>query len=465
MPLSSAAAGQSDAAAASPVEAVSASSSNAAITAPPTADPAASSSVVGPPAKIDTGATVSYSLSGILGATKGKTGYQSGESFLLHVFWETPSMAAAQELLAALQRCAVATHHNTPCVPTYFFRLTTNDFELCAPTPQRVADHPQIKQAKKKIELGIPLAAVHADFQRRGYSLSLLDLADDAPLPDELRSAAGATLECTELYLDERAMMEHAGSRDYLDAYGAVLQPKLTRGQPQTVRLGTPTQHLQERMLEPILRERVAAVPQRCAVWSHTPQLAASGSAAPAVTVADQDAASASASVTPPLLGMPGAVFVSLDADGQSGGADGDDGAGAVAVAAALPASFLSLCTTCVAFPHCLRPRTIRILAVLPALPLPAVVAELLATVAVARGEMHVAGATAAENEHIRRMVADAGPGGDRIRINVSESSGYVLHRKAAEIHVEPHGSQSGHAESGPKGTVAGDTAAAAATL
>ena len=447
-PLSSAAAGQSDAAAASPAEAASGSSSSVAATAPSAgADPAASAAVAHPPAKIATGATVSYSLSGILGATKGKTGYQPGESFLLHVFWQTPSLAAAQELLAALQRCAVATHHNTPCVPTYFFRLTTNDFELCAPTPQRVADHPQIQQAKKKIEIGIPLAAVHADFVRRGYSLALLDLADDEPLPDELRSAAGATLECTEIYLDERAMMEHAGSRDYLDAYGAVLQPKLTRGQPQTVRLGTPTQHLQERMLEPILRERVATVPQRCAVWSHTPQLAASRIAAPDVAVADQDAASASASVKPPLLGMPGAVFVSLDVDGQADEGDGDDGAGAAAVAAVLPSSFLSLCTTCIAFPHCLRPRTIRILAVLPALPPPAVVAELLAAVTVARGEMHVAGATEAENEHIRRMVADAGPGGDRIRINVSECSGYVLHQRAAEIHLE---AQLSHAEGGP---------------
>jgi hypothetical protein len=456
-PLSSAAAaaGQSDAAA---------DTGNVAVTAPSAgADQAASAAVVGPPAKIATGATVSYSLSGILGATKGKTGYQSGESFLLHVFWQTPSMAAAHELLAALQRCAVATHHNTPCVPTYFFRLTTNDFELCAPTPQRVADHPQIQQAKKKIEIGIPLAAVHADFVRRGYSLSLLDLADDAPLPDELRSAAGATLECTEIYLDERAMMEHAGSRDYLDAYGAVLQPKLTRGQPQTVRLGTPTQHLQERMLEPILRERVATVPQRCAVWSHTPQLAASRSAAPDVTVADQDAASASASVKPPLLGMPGAVFASLDVDGQAGDADGDDGAGAAVVAAALPSSFLSLCTTCVAFPHCLRPRTIRILAVLPALPSPTVVAELLAAVAVARGEMHVAGATGAENERIRRMVTEAGPGGDLILINVSECSGYVLHQRAAEIHVETRESQAGHSEGGQEGTVAGDAEAVAA--
>lgn len=55
---------------------------------------------------------------------KGVTTYATGEAFLLHVFWEAPSVSSAREVLDALSKCAAATHRDGPCVPLYFFRLS-----------------------------------------------------------------------------------------------------------------------------------------------------------------------------------------------------------------------------------------------------------------------------------------------------------------------------------------------------
>lgn len=362
-----------------------------------------------PPPKVDTGATTSYSLQGIISATKGKTGYKSGESFLLHVFWETPSLEAARELLAALQRCAVATHRDTPCVPTYFFRITTNDIPLCAPTPQRVGEHPQIKEARRKISFGIPLSAVQSDFKRRGFDLSLLDMADDDLLPENMRNVRACTLECTEIYLDERGMMEHAGSRDYLAAYGAVLNPQLTRGQPSTVRLGTPTFHLQERMLEPILKEIVIPLESGCTIWTSADSMKSSNN-------------TLESNFSP--LGIPGSLFLSLDIENND----------IKMVTTNIPFDLRSHCTTLVAFPHQLRPETTRILAVLPVMPNLSLFVDSLTSLKPARGELHIH-ANESEVELVRSAFQKAEL--QQILVNVSEFSGYALHSKAQELHVE----------------------------
>lgn len=70
-------------------------------------------------------------LQRLLDAPKGQLDYSPGEAFMLHVFWETPGIEAASKLLAALRQCAAATHRDTPCVPTYFFRVANNESDLC----------------------------------------------------------------------------------------------------------------------------------------------------------------------------------------------------------------------------------------------------------------------------------------------------------------------------------------------
>jgi hypothetical protein len=92
--------------------------------------------------------------------------FTQGEAFLLHVFWEAPSMAAAQKLLhEGLKKCAQATHRDTPCVTSYFFRISSNDVDL----------HSE----------GLKQQSVRVEF--------------------------------TEVYLDERAFWGHACSSDFLD--------------------------------------------------------------------------------------------------------------------------------------------------------------------------------------------------------------------------------------------------------
>ena len=71
-------------------------------------------------------------------------------------------------------------------------------------------------------------------------------------------------MECTELYLDERAFFEHAGSRDYLDAYGGVMQPRLMDQRPITLSMGSPTAKLCEQVLEPMLKAVKVDLPDCC---------------------------------------------------------------------------------------------------------------------------------------------------------------------------------------------------------
>ena len=74
-------------------------------------------------------------------------------------------------------------------------------------------------QARRKLEMGVPLAAVHAEMKKRDLDPSLLELDAAHPLPLHLQ-VHPVMLEFTEVYLDEPAFMAHASSREYLDGYG-----------------------------------------------------------------------------------------------------------------------------------------------------------------------------------------------------------------------------------------------------
>jgi hypothetical protein len=69
-------------------------------------------------------------------------------------------------------------------------------------------------------------------------------------------------LDCTEIYLDNRAFSNHAMSKDYLNAYSTLMQPFRSL-EVHTVVAGTPTIGIWNRVLEPMLKARRAAGPER----------------------------------------------------------------------------------------------------------------------------------------------------------------------------------------------------------
>ena len=336
------------------------------------------------------------SLAGLLAARKGRLAHTAGDAFVLYVFWEAPSAAAARRLLAGLAQCAAATQRDTPCVPTYVFRTVRADAELCPPPPRTVGDHPQIREAKKKLDVGIPPAAVRAELAKRGIDPALVDQANDALLPETLQMTP-VKVEFTELYLDERSFMEHAGSRDYLDGYAVVMNPALHYRTPTTVRVGTPPPGMVDRILEPVLHERVEPVQPGCAVWRR------------------------------PAAGLPDAsraVLLALDVDRTD----------AATLAAALPPAFREHCTTCLVFAHPLRDGTARLVAVLPS---PDALAGLAALMP-ARGEAHCAEEPADVAATLRAALDAAGLG--LATVNGTERVGYILHPRALDVHVQGDG-------------------------
>lgn len=140
--------------------------------------------------------------------------FKEGECFLLHVFWPTPDEAAAEELLAGLRKCGVATERDTPCVPTYFFRR---------------CHHP----------------------------------SGPSPAASEV-----VWVELTELYLDGQAFFGHATSSDFLEGYGIVMQPKLMASPARTLRVGQPTAFIIENVLKPVLREEEQPLVENAFLWN-----------------------------------------------------------------------------------------------------------------------------------------------------------------------------------------------------
>lgn len=198
-----------------------------------------------------------------LAAPKGHLDYQPDQAFMLHVFWEAPNMDAALTLLRGLQQCAEATKRDTPCTVTYIFRIVQIDSDLASPAPSTLQDIPAYVGGHRKLKFGTPRPVVEQEIRKRGLDVSALDLlvtSSDAsvpiPLPPSLQNKIQPVyLEFTEVYLDERAFMEHAASRQYLDGYAVVMNPAAFYRTPVTYRLGTPTQNLIDTILEPVLKD------------------------------------------------------------------------------------------------------------------------------------------------------------------------------------------------------------------
>lgn len=367
-----------------------------------------------------------YTLKSLLATPKGNLEYCAGDNFLLHVFWEAPNISAARELLAALQECGTATHRDTPCVPTYFFRISNMDLEVSSPAPRLVSDLPQVSAAKKKLRMGVPLAVVSQELSKRGINPRLLDLELTDELPPEMQQQPVA-VEFTEVYLDEQAFMEHAGSKDYLAGYGKVMNPALFFKIPQTVRLGTPPAGIVEKILEPILKEIVCPAVDGAVVWKRptAPLNAASGTdSADSASGADSSDGDCSAGAPPlPPSGWTDAVFLSLDFDT----ADRDPST----VVSSLPESILTTCTTCVSFPHLLRENTTRVMVVLPSWP-ELTLLQAMASLGIARGEIFVSKDARDRIGELRDRLLLAEL--TTVSVGDTESSGFILHALAANV-------------------------------
>lgn len=114
------------------------------------------------------------------------------------------------------------------------------------------------------MKVGVHVPTIHADLVRRGLEPQLLHVNPATPLPETMQEAP--IIELTELYLDERPFYEHAGPKDYLGAYGEVMTPGLQNKQA-TIRLGNPTLEIVDKVLAPMLLERVEHLPESCVLW------------------------------------------------------------------------------------------------------------------------------------------------------------------------------------------------------
>lgn len=239
-------------------------------------------------------------LQDLIDAPKGNTQFKKGESFALHVLWEVPSPEAADELLDNLASCAVATHRDTPCVSTYIFHASTYDAEIASPGPIRVCDLPALADAQRKLRLGLRPAALESELARRRIDPSLLTAEPESLLPAEFAAKiAPVFVECTEVYLDEAAFMQHAHSRDYLAAYGKVMNPALSYKQPTTLRFGTPPESIVDRILAPILKEVVVSQGSHDFTWKSVKEASESPASSPSRGIYfsfDQDSQGTSAS-------------------------------------------------------------------------------------------------------------------------------------------------------------------------
>ena len=325
-------------------------------------------------------------LQRLLNEPKGKTEYHPNQAFLLHVFWEAPSAAAADTVLAALQRCASATHRDTPCVPTYLFRRTSLDADLLPEAPKSINQHPQLLDAIRKIKVGVPRPAVEADLRRRGIDPKLVDEVGMTALPEAMK-VRPVMMEFTELYLDERSFYEHAGSRDYLEAYGEVLAPGLMNKQV-TIRMGTPTAEITDKILAPMLKEKVEPIPTGGVLWRQPTTSTSSG------------------------------ILLALSVTGSA-----DE------ISRKIPKRLRDHASTCLAFSHPLAEDRARVLCFLPSFPDSEVLRELVHSLSIRDLEVQC---EAAQRDEVVTILERAGLGG--LAVVDTRASGYAIHEKAGEV-------------------------------
>ena len=209
-----------------------------------------------------------------LAETKGFVEYNPAESFVIHVQWVVANRTCAHEMLTALAQCARATLRDAPPVLCYCFRIS-HDQRLALALKNRVqtaGDHPQLAKKFKMADMNMPWSVIAATCDREGISSVPFrgggggeddDVwTKETPMTPERAQLLGfdpVVLDCTEIYLDNRAFSNHALSKDYLAAYSAVLLQPFRSLEVHTAVAGTPTIGIWNRVLEPMLKARRCA--------------------------------------------------------------------------------------------------------------------------------------------------------------------------------------------------------------
>jgi hypothetical protein len=243
-----------------------------------------------------------------------------------------------------------------------------------------------ILDAIRKIKVGVPRPAVEADLRRRGIDPKLVDEVGMTALPEAMK-VRPVMMEFTELYLDERSFYEHAGSRDYLDAYGEVLAPGLMNKQV-TIRMGTPTAEITDKILAPMLKEKVEPVPTGGILWRQPESQTGSG------------------------------VLLALSVTGSA-----DE------ISTKIPKRLRDHASTCLAFPHPLAEDRARVLCFLPSFPSSEVLRELVHSLWIRGLEVQC---KQAERDEIVKTLEQAGLGS--LTPVDTDASGYAVHERAGEI-------------------------------
>ena len=214
-----------------------------------------------------------------LAEPKGWVEYNPNETFVIHVQWVVANRAAADEMLAALHRCAEATLRDAPPVVSYFFRIS-HDQRLAESMKKAVAtigDHPQYKKKYKLAAMNMPLQLITAGCERDGLSPAPFHEGwpSDTAMTAERAAQVGfdpVVLDCTEIYLDNRAFFNHSASMDYQDAYWVLMQPYRSLASHVVV-AGSPSAGVWDRVLEPSLKARRAEGDERLVLcqphWRH----------------------------------------------------------------------------------------------------------------------------------------------------------------------------------------------------
>lgn len=197
-----------------------------------------------------------------LQAEKGSLEYNPEQAFGLHVFWVVPNEEAVENMLQGLSECSVATARDTPCTSTYFFRVNRGHPYVTMARERfggscKLRDHPQFVKYFKLKDMGLGEEALKQKLKLDGFNVDIIDMGDDYTVGEAcaagLISFAPILLECSEVYLDTDAFWTHAMSKDYLAAYGKIIQP-CNSVLPTTYAFGCPEAIIVERVLEPVLK-------------------------------------------------------------------------------------------------------------------------------------------------------------------------------------------------------------------